>query len=141
VSDLKEYLRPWKLVSLAAGVLLLVAGSVYLPAPDWDVPISLIMAACTYVAAPWSLRIFYFRRWRLWPLALLASWFSVDGCYWLYWRYQNPFALEAMRGANFWASSWLYCVCGLLWFYHGSLREFFSEFLRFPKARIGHGPG
>jgi hypothetical protein len=42
--ELREYLRPWKLASLACGIGLLIAGSYYMPAPDWDIPISLIMA-------------------------------------------------------------------------------------------------
>lgn len=39
---MQEYLRPWKLMTLAVGLLLLVAGSFHYRAPDWDVPISLI---------------------------------------------------------------------------------------------------
>ena len=44
-----EYLRPWKLFSLAAGIALLVLGSIHMPSPDWDMPISFIMAlpACS----------------------------------------------------------------------------------------------
>jgi len=40
-----EFLRPWKLVTLAMGTGLLIAGSFIEGAPDWDIPISLIMAA------------------------------------------------------------------------------------------------
>ena len=42
-SWLREYLRPWKLATLAFGIALLIAGSFYYEAPDWDIPISLIM--------------------------------------------------------------------------------------------------
>jgi hypothetical protein len=70
-----EYARPWKLFSLAAGIALLVAGSFYYQAPDWDIPISLIMAAFAYLSAPWSLRVVV-----------------------------EPVALEMMRDANFAAS-------------------------------------
>jgi len=52
-----EYLRPWKLFSLAAGVVLLIAGWFYYHAPDWDIPISLIMATLVYLTAPWSMRV------------------------------------------------------------------------------------
>ena len=122
-----EYLRPWKLFSLAAGIALLIAGSFYYDAPDWDIPISLIMAAFAYLTAAWSLRVVVERRWRLWPLMLLATWFTVDGCYWLYWRFKNPVALEMMRDANFLASLVLYWMCGLVWYYRGSLRELYAE--------------
>lgn len=53
---LTEYLRPWKLCTLAIGLALLIAGSIYQPAPDWDIPISIIMALFTYLTAAWSMR-------------------------------------------------------------------------------------
>jgi hypothetical protein len=126
---MREYLRPWKLFTLAAGIALLIAGAGYYHAPDWDIPISLIMAGSTYFAAPWSMRVLLERRWQLLPLALLATWFCVDGCYWLYWRYANPAALE-LRSANFPASLALYGICGVLWLYRGSLRELWAELRR-----------
>lgn len=130
---LAEYRRPWKLATLAIGIALLVAGAFYYDAPDWDVPISLIMAVLTYIAAPWSLRVIVERRWRLWPAMLLATWFTVDGCYWLYWRFKNAAALDMMRDANFLPSLCLYFICGLIWFYRGSLRELLAA----ARARLG----
>lgn len=35
---MREYLRPWKLFTLALGIGLLIAGSFYYRAPDWDNP-------------------------------------------------------------------------------------------------------
>lgn len=122
-----EYTRPWKLFSFAVGVALLIVGSFYYEAPDWDIPISLIMATLTYLTAPWSLRVIVERRWKLWPAMLLATWFSVDGSYWLYWHFKNPVVLDLMRGANFLPSLSLYTICGLIWFYRGSLRQLFSD--------------
>ena len=122
-----EYARPWKLVTFAIGVALLIVGSFYYEAPDWDIPISLIMATLTYLTAPWSLRVIVERRWKLWPGMLLATWFTVDGSYWLYWHFENPVALEFMRGANFLPSLSLYMICGLIWFYRGGLRQMFSD--------------
>jgi hypothetical protein len=58
---------------------------------------------------------------------LFASWFTVDGCYWIYWHFKNPVALELMRDANFFASLALYGMCGVVWLYRGSLSELFSE--------------
>ena len=96
----KEWLRPWKLTTLAIGIAILIAGSFYYQAPDWDVPISFIMSTLTYLTAPWSLRVILERRWKLFPLMLFATWFSVDGCYWIYWHFKNPVALDAMRSAT-----------------------------------------
>lgn len=121
-ASLAEFVRPWKLGSLAAGTSLLIAGSFSPGAPDWDIPISLIMAGLAYLTAPWSMRVLLDRRWRLWPAMLFLTWFTVDGCYWLYWHFMNPAALEAMRSANFPASLALYGICGVIWLYRGSLR-------------------
>ena len=122
-----EYLRPWKLFTLAAGIVLLVIGALLEIAPDWDIAISFIMALLAYLTAPWSLRVLIERRWRLLPLALLATWFTVDGCYVLYWHFRNPRALELMRAYNFPASLGLYGLCGVLWLYRGTLAELASD--------------
>ena len=120
---MKELLRPWKLGTLAIGIALLIAGSYFQPAPDWDITISFIMAFFAYLTAPWSLRVIVERRWRWWPAMLFATWFTVDGCYWIYWHFKNPVALDLMREANFPASLSLYAMCGLVWYYRGSLRD------------------
>lgn len=122
-----EYTRPWKLATLAIGIALLVAGAYYYEAIDWDVPLSFIMAGLAYLFAPWSLRAVVERRWAQWPGMLLATWFTVDGSYWLYWNLKNPTALELMREANFFASLSLYGMCGVLWFYRGSLSSLLTE--------------
>ena len=116
-----------RLFTLALGIALLIVGSFYYEAPDWDIPISLIMASLAYLTAPWSLRVIVERRWRHWPAMLFATWFTVDGSYWLYWHFKNPVALELMREANFFASLSLYGMCGVVWLYRGRLRELFSE--------------
>lgn len=131
----REWRRPWKLASLACGIGLLVAGSRLTPAPDWDIPISLIMAGLTYLTAPWSLRAFLDRRWKLWPLALFFVWFSVDGCYWVYWHFRDRQALEWMRSANFPASLALYGICAVLWLYRGSLSELRHDALAVTRRR------
>ncbi len=127
---MSEYLRPWKLFSLACGIALLIAGAFYYEAPDWDVPISLIMALLTYLTAPWSMRVILERQWKKWPAMLFATWFTVDGSYWLYWRFKDPVALEMMREANFPASLSLYLICGVIWLWRGSLSELPSETMR-----------
>lgn len=131
---MSEYLRPWKLFSLAIGIGLLIAGANYYGAPDWDVPVSLIMATLAYLTAPWSLRVILDRQWRMWPAMLLATWFTVDGSYWIYWHFVNPAALE-LRGANILASLTLYFVCGVIWLHRGSLAELLSDTKRALSAR------
>ena len=128
---LREYLRPRKLASLACGLALLIAGSFYEQAPDWDIPISLIMGLLAYLTAPWSLRVLMERRYKLWPAMLGATWFTVDGSYAIYWHFHNPAALALMREVNFPASLSLYGICGVLWLYRGSLGDFLRESRRF----------
>lgn len=120
---LLELLRPWKLATLAIGVGLLVAGSFLINAPDWDIPVSIIMAVVAYTTAPWCMRVLLERRWRAAPAALLVTWFGVDGCYSLYWSAVDPRALELMRDANAPASLALFLAVGLLWLPSASLRS------------------
>jgi hypothetical protein len=125
-----EFLRPWKMATFAFGIALLIAGSFYYPAPDWDIPISLIMGLLAYLTAPWSLRVLLERRWRQFPLMLLLTWFTVDGCYAIYWHFRDPQALALMRDVNFPASLSLYGMCGVVWLYRGSLKDFWTDVSR-----------
>jgi len=118
-----EYLRPWKLITLAIGIALLIVGSYYYDVLDWDIPISLIMAGLAYLTAPVSMRIILERNWKQFPLMLFYTWFTVDGSYAIYWYFVDPVALDFMRTANFPASLSLYGMCGLIWLYRGSLKE------------------
>lgn len=126
--EIAEYLRPWKLLTLSLGIGVLILGSLHFQAADWDISISLIMAMLTYFAAPWSLRVILERRWRQWPAMLIATWFSIDGSYSLYWHFKNPSALESMRKANFFASLALFGICGVIWLYRGNLKQLLLEF-------------
>ena len=123
----QEFLRPWKIMTLAIGVGMLIAGSFIEGAPDWDIPISLIMAVIAYLTAPWCMRVMVERRWKFWPLMLFFTWFGVDGCYMLYWSWKNPLALEMMRDANAPASLSLYWMCGLVWYFQGTAMELWSS--------------
>lgn len=126
----KELARPWKLSTLAVGIGLLIWGSFHYGAPDWDIPVSLIMALFAYLSAGWSMHVMVERRWRDFPLMLLATWWSVDGCYALYWYFKDPVALELMRAANAPTSLSLYWMCGLVWFWNGSLKELAARVAR-----------
>ena len=122
-----EYKRPWKLFGLFIGLLLLIVGSFYYKAPDWDIPICFIMAFFAYLFAPWSLRVIVERKWKQFPLMLFLTWFTVDGCYSIYWYFTDPAALALMREVNFLASLTLYGMCGLVWYYQGTLKEYLSD--------------
>ncbi|QLQ31493.1 MAG: hypothetical protein HZT40_07685 [Candidatus Thiothrix singaporensis] len=122
-----EYFRPWKIVLLLVGITLLIGGSYYYQAPDWDIPISFIMAIFAYLTAPWSMRVVLERKWRWLPLVLFYTWFTVDGCYWLYWRSVDPNVLDMMRDANFPASLSLYGMCGLVWYYKGTFKQLLTD--------------
>lgn len=133
---MRELLRPWKLLTLALGVaaLLYGAGS----APDWDVPVSLLMAATAYATAPRCMRALLYRQWARWPAAVLAAWWGVDGCYAAYWAVVDPAALELMRMANAPASLALYAACGLLWLPRAPLNVIWARTRRLAlEARLG----
>lgn len=136
-----ELLRPWKLVTLAIGVGLLIVGSFVYEAPDWDIPLSILMALVAYVSAPWCMRVMVERRWRHWPAMLLLTWFGVDGCYAAYWSIVDPVALELMRAANAPASLSLFWAVGLFWMYKGSLRELAQDSSMFLRGRPGSAGG
>lgn len=122
-ATLTECLRPWKLGAFVVGLGLLIVGSYLFPAPDWDIPISIIMAGFTYLTAGWSMHVMAERCWRDWPLMLVLTWWCVDGCYALYWSIVDPQALAFMRNANWPVSLPLYWICGLVWYWNGPLNQ------------------
>jgi len=126
---LAESRCPWKLVTFVIGLSLLVVGSFVVSAPDWDIPISIFMAAFTYLTAGWSMHVLVERRWHDWPFMLLLTWWCVDGCYALYWWLVDPQALMLMRDANWPASLALYWICGLVWFWNGTLLELLCKIM------------
>lgn len=136
IISVHDYLRPWKLFSLACGIGILLIGAVIEQAIDWDFPISFIMAISTYIFAPITARTLFYqtfrKHWHYWLLAIFGLWLSVDGVYWAYWSLKDPQVVAAMRSANFPASFCLYMLCGFIWLYDGSLSPLFNIF-RNPK--------
>jgi hypothetical protein len=130
---LAEQRRLWKIATFLIGLSLLVIGSFYYQAPDWDIPVSIIMAGFTYLTAGWSMHVIAERRWREWPLMIFVTWWCVDGCYALYWSLVNPEALAFMRDANWPASLSLYWACGIVWYWNGSLHELWQALKRIGK--------
>lgn len=134
IAAFAECRRPWKIVIFLIGLGLLIVGSFVFPAPDWDIPISIIMASFTYLTAGWSMHVMVERRWRDWPLMIFLTWWCVDGCYALYWSFVDPQALDFMREANWPASLSLYGMCGLVWYWNGSLKDLLKQF----RQKIDH---
>lgn len=131
IISIKDYLRAWKLFSLACGIGILLIGSVIEQAIDWDFNISFIMAISTYLFSPITSRVIFYKHFRTLPLMILAIfglWFSVDGVYWLYWSIKNPEVVEFMRDANFLPSLCLYLMCAFIWLFDGSLKELLAIF-------------
>lgn len=118
-----EYVRPWKLASLALGIAFLLVGALWSGLPDWDICVSIIMAVPAYLTAAPSMRVFVERKWRLLPVALFWTWFTADGTYSIYWYLRNPEVLADLRYANAGVSLALYGLCGLVWYSKSSLRE------------------
>ena len=55
----RELLRPLRLMSLIVGIGILIAGSIWTPSIDWDVPLCFVMGLPAYVLAPWAFRQMY----------------------------------------------------------------------------------
>lgn len=106
---------PWRLVSLAVGLGLLMAGAIFLPSDDWDFPLCFVMGLPAYVLAPWTFRQVFYFRWKWWPVAAFVFWLTVDGTYSLYWRLNDFTALTMYRPANFFYCTPLFWISGLLW--------------------------
>jgi len=111
----RELVRPLRLGSLAVGIGLLIAGSVFLPSTDWDIPLCFVMALPCYVLAPWAFRQVCHFRWRWLVPAALALWATVDGTYSLYWWLRDFDALATFRPANFAYCVPLFWVSGFVW--------------------------
>ena len=122
IVSIKDYLRPWKLFTLFCGIALLIIGSFAMPAIDWDIPISFIMGLATYIFAPITARSLFRRYWHWLPLGVFGAWLSIDGVYWAYWAWQNPYALDAMRSIQWQTSVCLYGLCACLWYKDCSLK-------------------
>ncbi len=102
-----------KNITFAIGLSWLIYGALYFQYPDWDIPVSLLMAALTYMSADWVMMAIRMRNYRRWPLALFFIWLSVDGVYWAYWHMTDPSVM--IRDGQWPMSLCLYLLCGILW--------------------------
>jgi hypothetical protein len=114
-SYLLGLLKPWRLVTLAFGIAVLLYGAAVEQAPDWDYGVSWLMALVAYTTAPLAIRLLCSLEWKQALLAVALVWFGADGCYAIYWHFVNPRALELMRDANAPASTLLFLLAGVIW--------------------------
>lgn len=122
-----EYFRFWKLMGLCLTICFLIIGSIIFKLPDWDIPISIIMALLTYILSPISL-------WLLLNLknqtlltkiikTIISScfcWLTVD---FIYCSYNNYFYHHYYRESNFIVSFVLYWISSLFLGYSGDFKS------------------
>jgi hypothetical protein len=136
---LRELLRPWKLASFLVAMALLLYGALNFGIGDWDVGVTLIMGALTYVLAPWSVLVIgsalrYRPRW-WWAHVLLAVVVAVLVVDTSYTIYHSLAGNRQDREGNFLASFPLFFLAGMCWLYRGSLRELARELRQALSAR------
>lgn len=108
-----------KNITFIAGLTWLLIGAAFFDYPDWDYGVSVTMAVSTYCLAQWCVDSWMELRWRRWPATVLATWWCVDGSYWLYWSQVRP---EVMIREGQWPMSLcLFLLCGFLWRYTAHL--------------------
>lgn len=127
----RKLLRPWKLASFCVGMAWLLYGALNYQIGDWDVGISLVMGGLTYLCAPWTVMVLarcLRERPSHWPwgitLALLVAWAVIDGSY---VAYNTLLGHPMLRYENFCASSALYFLAGVGWWYRGSLADLWGN--------------
>lgn len=103
----------WKEVTCLIGTAMLVWGAIFLNFPDWDIPLSLVMAFSTYLSADRFVEALLARRWLEVIAWAPSAWWSVDGSYWMYWSFVDT---SVMTRAGQWPTSLcLYLLAGLVW--------------------------
>lgn len=130
----RELVRPWKLFSFCISISLLLCGALYFEIQDWDVGVTLLMGGLTYLLAPWSVYIIFSairyrpKNWYFHIISALIAWlFVVD---WVYMLYHTIVGNQTLREANFYASTPIYFMAGIVWLYRGSLKEMVNNIKR-----------
>lgn len=102
-----------KPITFAIGLAWLLLGAHYFNYPDWDYGVSLSMAIPTYFCAEWVVSQFMDKQYRHWPVAIVATWWCVDGSYWVYWALVDPTVM--IREGQWPMSLCLFLLCGFIW--------------------------
>lgn len=116
----EEAFRPWKMLFLAFGILLLIAGSFYEDLPDWDIGVSIIMTVLTYISAPHLIASISSGKWTNVPAGMFMAWLSIDGSY---CAYNIAVGHPYFREANLLPSTALYFLVGMILQWRGSLYQ------------------
>ncbi|CAB4168666.1 hypothetical protein UFOVP580_7 [uncultured Caudovirales phage] len=109
-----DWIFTWKNSTFTLGLTLLLMGAVADIAPDWDIPVTVIMASLTYKTAERSADSILRLKWKSLPRTLFDTWFAVDGAYVIYWFFVDRSAL-IMRDIQWPVSLCLYFMCGFIW--------------------------
>ena len=104
------YINAWRLYTLFIGVSILHYGALTEGAPDWDLPVSYLMAGVTYLLMP--LFDTHVEQHRYLSAACVAT-VCVDTTYGLYWDYMGN--CLASQVINYTASLSLFLMCWLAW--------------------------
>ena len=103
----------WKNITFVLGLSSLIIGATYLDFPDWDIPVSLLMAGFTYLTADHFIRAIKTKSYTKVALWSVGAWWSIDGVYWLYWSLVDKTVM--IREGQWLASLCLYLLCGMVW--------------------------
>lgn len=123
----RELIRPWKIFSFCISMSWLLYGALFYEVQDWDVGVTLMMGGLTYLLAPWSVYIIFYairyrqKNWYLHIIAALVAWLLVVD--WSYILYHTIMKNQTFREDNFYASTPLYFMAGIIWSYRGSLKD------------------
>lgn len=103
----------WKNITFLIGLSWLIYGAVSFDYPDWDIPLSLLMALSTYLTADRFILAIKAKN----PLKVAAysvgAWWAVDGSYWVYWGLTDTSVM--IREGQWGMSLCLYLLCGFVW--------------------------
>lgn len=103
----------WKNSTFLIGLAWLIYGALFFDYPDWDIPLSLLMAGCTYLSADRFILAIKQKD----PLGILLwsfmAWAAIDGSYWLYWSITDTSVM--IREGQWPMSACLYLLCGMFW--------------------------
>lgn len=103
----------WKNVTFAIGFAWLIYGAIYFGYPDWDIPVSFLMAFSTYLTADRFILAIKQKSYPAVALWSLGAWWSIDGVYWVYWSLVDKTAM--LREGQWGMSLCLYLLCGMVW--------------------------
>ncbi|HEY5993132.1 MAG TPA: hypothetical protein VIU46_00870 [Gallionellaceae bacterium] len=111
--------EPWKLLTFAAGGLLITLAAPYTGDPTWDYVDGAFMSILCFATAPWVVGVLYLRArgktgWVETYIALCAWLFSASWSYDIYLVWRDGI-YSATWLPNLFASSLIYLCAGLFW--------------------------